>query len=79
MRCLKTSGLLTQVSEKCTFGGLRGQSHNRGGLKDRFDCYGHGVKCNYTPSTWRTEMRFLKLLTLFITYRNQLLCKNVSG
>ena len=38
----KTCGLSIQVNygEKCTFGGLKGQSLNTGGLKDRFDCTG---------------------------------------
>ena len=36
----KKSGLLTQVnySDKCTFGGLKGQFLSAGGLKDKFDC-----------------------------------------
>ena len=36
----KKCGLLTQVnySAKWTFGGLKGQSPNTGGLKDRFNC-----------------------------------------
>ena len=38
---LRQLGLLTQVnySEKCVIGGLKGQSLNTSGLKDRFDYY----------------------------------------
>ena len=42
----KTGGLWTQVdnSENCTFGTLKGQSLNTGGLKDRFDCTYSGFR-----------------------------------